>query len=286
MKTKILTTQEILSVFVLFLVLRVSLRSTSIVQWEKQNLGWTYTVMLLFIGITTLVILLTRRSWSEYGVSSMNWQTNLDLGFKAYLVRIIPVVFGMGGAVWLGLDTNKISGGAFVALFGIIGLAVMVWVLNHHKPVKSGRTNILATLLFLLLPIGVALALGKLSLVIVSTVIWQFVFSGFGEEFMFRGYFQSRLNQAFGRPVRLFGIQFGIGLVIASLLFGLLHAFNTYDPAVGLSSLAWGWALSSFVGGLFFGVIREKTGTLVAPSIAHGLPDAVGEALIKIFGWM
>ena len=103
---------------------------------------------------------------------------------------------------------------------------------------------------------------------------------------MFRGYFQSRLNQAFGRPVRLFGIQFGIGLVIASLLFGLLHAFNTYDPAVGLSSLAWGWALSSFVGGLFFGVIREKTGTLVAPSIAHGLPDAVGEALIKIFGWM
>src|SRR3990172_2256896 len=178
MKTKILTTQEILSVFVLFLVLRVSLRSTSIVQWEKQNLGWTYTVMLLFIGITTLVILLTRRSWSEYGVSSMNWQTNLDLGFKAYLVRIIPVVFGMGGAVWLGLDTNKISGGAFVALFGIIGLAVMVWVLNHHKPVKSGRTNILATLLFLLLPIGVALALGKLSLVIVSTVIWQFVFSG------------------------------------------------------------------------------------------------------------
>ena len=28
-----------------------------------------------------------------------------------------------------------------------------------------------------------------------------------------------------------------------------------------------------------YGVIREKTGTLVAPGIAHGLPDAVGEAL-------
>jgi membrane protease YdiL (CAAX protease family) len=39
------------------------------------------------------------------------------------------------------------------------------------------------------------------------------------------------------------------------------------------------------VGGLFFGVIREKTGSLVAPGIAHGLPDAVGEALMKIFGW-
>jgi membrane protease YdiL (CAAX protease family) len=40
------------------------------------------------------------------------------------------------------------------------------------------------------------------------------------------------------------------------------------------------------VGGLFFGVIREKTGTLLAPGIAHGLPDAVGEALLKIFDWM
>jgi membrane protease YdiL (CAAX protease family) len=75
-------------------------------------------------------------------------------------------------------------------------------------------------------------------------------------------------------------------LIIASLLFGLLHAFNTFDSAIGLPSLSWGWALSTFVGGLFFGVIREKTGTLVAPGIAHGLPDAVGEALMKMFTWM
>jgi len=33
-------------------------------------------------------------------------------------------------------------------------------------------------------------------------------------------------------------------------------------------------------------VIREKTGSLVAPGIVHGLPDAVGEALKMISGWM
>jgi len=285
MKTKILTTLEVLAVFALMLGLRVSLRSTSIYQWEKQNLGWIYTVPLLWIGIIVLVILLTRRSWTEYGVSAMNWQTNLDIGIKAYLVRIIPIVFGGFGAAWLGLDTAKIDGVAFVALTWVIALALMVWVLNHHKPVKSGRANIIATLLFLVLPIGVGLALGKLSLVIISTVIWQFVFSGFGEEFIYRGYFQSRLNQAFGRPISLFGIQFGIGLVIASLLFGLLHVVNSYDPAIGFSSLAWSALLSNFIGGLFLGVIREKTGTLLASGIAHGLPDAVGEPLIKIFGW-
>ncbi len=131
-----------------------------------------------------------------------------------------------------------------------------------------------------------ALALGRLSVIIVSTVCWQFVFSGFGEEFVWRGYVQSRLNQAFGRPLRLCGIPFGVGLIVTSALFGFLHAFNTFDPALGLSSLSWGWALSSFVAGLLFGLIREKTGTLIAPGIAHGLPDAVGEALAKVFGWM
>lgn len=32
----------------------------------------------------------------------------------------------------------------------------------------------------------------------VSTVIFQFFFAGFGEEIMFRGYMQSRLNEGFG----------------------------------------------------------------------------------------
>jgi membrane protease YdiL (CAAX protease family) len=128
--------------------------------------------------------------------------------------------------------------------------------------------------------------MGQMSLVIISTMVWQLFLSGFGEEFVFRGYYQSRLNQAFGRPFCLFGIQFGVGLFIASLLFGLLHAFNGYDPAVGFASFDWGWALWTAVGGLFFGVIREKTGTLLAPGIAHGLPDAVGEPMRLLFNWM
>lgn len=86
--------------------------------------------------------------------------------------------------------------------------------------------------------------------------------------------------------MRMFGDQFGAGLVIASLLFGLLHAFNTYDPEVGFVSLSWGWAFFTTFGGLLFGILREKTGSLLTPGIAHGLPDAVGEALGKIFGWM
>lgn len=286
MKSKLLAFVEILLVYAVIQIAGILRRSTEIVEWEIRTLGWSYTGMFIFVGIPALVIWLTRRDWAEYGVSRSDWRTNLDIGIKAYLVRIIPYVVGVGGAMWLMLDRNQISGGAFVALMEIVGVAVMLWVLNQQKPVKSGRGNVIVTILLLLFPIGVALAMNKLSAIVISTVVWQFVFSGFGEEFVWRGYVQSRLNQAFGRPMRMFGIQFGWGLIIASLLFGLLHAFNAYDPAFGFASLSWGWALSSSVAGLFFGLIREKTGTLLAPGIAHGLPDAVGEALVKVFGWM
>jgi hypothetical protein len=285
-KPKILAFVEILLVYVVMQAVSIALRSTGIDGWQKQNLGWSYTGMFIFVGIPALVIWLTRRDWAEYGVSRADWQTNLDIGIKAYLVRIIPYVFGVGGAIWLMLDRNQISGGAFVALMEVIGVAVMIWVLNRQKPVKSGRGNVIVTIALLLFPIIVALAMNKLSLIVVSTVVWQFVFSGFGEEFVFRGYVQSRLNQAFGRPFNWFGIQFGAGLILTSVLFGLFHAFNTYDPAIGLASLSWGWALFTTFSGLFFGILREKTGSLIAPGIAHGLPDAVGEALGKILGWM
>ena len=283
-KSKTLALLEIVLVYAAIQGIGILWRSTAIVQWEKQNLGWSYTGMVFFVGIPALVLWLTRRNWADYGVSLAQSPTNLDIGLKAFLVSLlIPYVFGMGGVYLLKLNINKI-GGVFMALVSLIGVAVMIWVMNRQKPVKSGRRNLISILILLLAPIVVALAMGKLSVVIISTVIWQFALSGFGEEFVVRGYMQSRLNQAFGRPVRLFGIQFGAGLFIASLVFGLFHAFNTFDAAVGLSSLAWGWALWTFVGGLFFGVIREKTGTLLAPGIAHGLPDAAGEALAKVFG--
>ena len=285
-KAKVLALLEVLGVFATLEGLELLWRSTGIPQWEVQHLGWSYTGMLWWIAIPALLIWLPRRNWAEYGVSVADWRTSLDIGIKAFLVALIPLVLGLGAATQLGLDVNQLSGGLFVAMTEIVGVGVMVWILNRQKPVTSGRRNVLTIVVLLLLPIGVSLALGKLNVAIVSTVVWQFFLSGFGEEFAFRGYFQSRLNQAFGRPMRLFGIQFGAGLILASVLFGLWHADNTFDPAIGLSSLAWGWGAWTFAAGLFFGVIREKTGSLVAPGIAHGLPDAVGEPLRMMFGLM
>jgi membrane protease YdiL (CAAX protease family) len=108
---------------------------------------------------------------------------------------------------------------------------------------------------------------------IASTVIFQFVFAGFGEEIMFRGYMQSRLNEGFGYPWSLAGVKFGPGLLITSILFGVLHLLNPFNPLQGQFSLAIWSGISSTVAGFLFGFIREKTGDVLAPSIAHGLVD-------------
>lgn len=86
-KAQIIITLEVLAVFALMLVLRVAMRTIGIYQWEKENLGGVYTVMLLWIGLTALVISLSRRSWSEFGVSSAQWPNNLDIGINRNPVR-------------------------------------------------------------------------------------------------------------------------------------------------------------------------------------------------------
>ena len=285
MRTKLLAVLEVVLVFAVMQTVVGFWTSTTILQWEKQHLGWSYVGGLILVGLPALVLWLTRRNWAEYGVSLANWRTNLEIGMKGYLVAFIPYVFGWLIAPDLGLDPLRL-GGVWIAFSEAIALALMLWMMSRQKAVGSARKNVTIASLCLCLPIVMALAMGELNTVIVSTVLWQLVFSGFGEELLWRGYVQSRLNQALGRPWRLFGIQFGAGLIIASALFGVQHALNTYKPALGLASLSWGWGLSTFVGGLMFGAIREKTGTLLAPGIAHGLPDAVGEALTKVIDLM
>ena len=279
MKTKFLALLEIACVYAVMQVIQIAWRATGIRQWEIANLGWTYTGSLIFVGVPALFLWLMRRDWVTYGITRAGWQLNLDVGIKAYLVRLIPVVLGLGTALWFGLGYASLPGGAIIALAELLGIAVMLRLLgrlNEAKAIRSARANLLTIGLLLLFPLGVALAMEKLSILIISTVAWQFLCSGFGEEFVWRGYVQSRLNDAFGCPYHLWGIQFGVGLGLTSVLFGFFHAFNTYDPALGLASLSWGWALFTTFSGLFFGILREKTGSLLGCGLVHGLPDAVG----------
>jgi membrane protease YdiL (CAAX protease family) len=97
--------------------------------------------------------------------------------------------------------------------------------------------------------------------------------TGFGEEFFYWGYIQPRLNELLGRPYRFGGIWFGWGLIVTSFLFGFIHSLNGVDFLHGHFNLNWGWGLVAFVAGLGHGFLRERTGSILAGAVVHGIND-------------
>jgi membrane protease YdiL (CAAX protease family) len=98
------------------------------------------------------------------------------------------------------------------------------------------------------------------SLQLIALIGLSLAVVGPAEELAFRGFVQRGLENSFGK---------GTGLVVASVLFGLLHGFNSL------------WAiLPVTVVGLFLGYIWQKTdGNTVASAWMHGLYDAITIAI-------
>src|SRR3989304_266453 len=88
-----------------------------------------------------------------------------------------------------------------------------------------------------------------------NMIFYQFVYVGFSEELFFRGYLQQRLDEVFGRPYRLFGVRWGLGLIGANLMFAIGHG------VVGGSVKR----LDVFFPGLLFGWLQARTGAVIAP---------------------
>jgi membrane protease YdiL (CAAX protease family) len=125
-----------------------------------------------------------------------------------------------------------------------------------------------------------------------STLIFQMFFASFGEEILYRGYYQSRLNDGFGRPWNADGVRFGIGLIAISMLFGFAHVLNPFNPLQGRYALDWVGGLVALQTGVFYGLVREKTGSILASAIIHGSTfwwDFLGEGSTRYIsmsiGW-
>jgi membrane protease YdiL (CAAX protease family) len=85
------------------------------------------------------------------------------------------------------------------------------------------------------------------------------------EEIVFRGYLQTGLTRAFGRA---------LALTTVSLAFGAMHGLRLSVPLAAM--------------GLFFGILRERTGGMLAPVAAHVLHNSLMVAIVallpRVFG--
>ncbi len=109
--------------------------------------------------------------------------------------------------------------------------------------------------------------------VVLEYLLYQLTMPGVAEELSYRGVIQPGLNVAFGRPWKLLGAQVGWGWVITSLIFWATHAFRV-DPQMHLS-FYWPTLTMQLIAGFALGWMRERTGSVFPPMLAHNLVNVV-----------
>jgi uncharacterized protein len=232
------------------------------------------------IIVTLALLLLARRDFAAYGLTRLNWWRSLNVGLLAALLLV-------AGAALLAvlkirpnhplIPTDMAEGlvGAVGALIVTVLLALIL--LKDRKVFHSPSPVAITVLVCLLLvvPIAIAMNRGRPLTPLLLMVLWTVFGAGLGEEIFFRGYIQSRVDLAWEKPFRFAAVNFGAGLIVSSLLFGFIHALNTVDYFHGRWHFAWGYGLQSVFVGLYYGVLRERTGGVWAGAVTHSIVDVL-----------
>lgn len=108
---------------------------------------------------------------------------------------------------------------------------------------------------------------------IIKTGAYQLLMIALPEEFYFRGYVQSSLNNVFSKKWRILGADLGWSWVITAAAFAIVHSFV---------ALQW-WHFAIFFPGLLFGYLRELTGSITAPILIHAMSNIVMAIVIHIY---
>lgn len=264
---KVFPVAEVAVVLALFATLLVSVRGTPFATWQTESFGSAPVSSALLFFILPMVFLMAgRKNPGLYGLATHDLAYHRRVGLSAAWV-LLPVgllfpVIGLLGS------THEEWTGALLLTAGVLAAGFLAVrrtaTLDTREPRRISPLGAAAYLAMLVLGLLACFAFNLISGVLVG-VVQKLIFVGFLEEFFFRGYVQSRLNDAFGRPYEVAGVAFGAGLIVSALLFGLAH------PLTSLEGIPWPWAVWTAAGGLLFGFLREKTGSALAPATAHGL---------------
>ncbi len=145
---------------------------------------------------------------------------------------------------------------AAVVIWSLLQLGLFMPVLNH----LTGSTQDLSSFENLKGNLG--------NLLFFLIITWTL--AAFGEEIVYRGYLQRRVNDIFGEN-RL-GIILAVG--ISSILFGIAH---TEQGIIGV--------IITTLDAIFFSVLKRKfDNNLWAPILAHGISNTIGLLAFYLVG--
>jgi membrane protease YdiL (CAAX protease family) len=114
-------------------------------------------------------------------------------------------------------------------------------------------------------------------------ILWNTtILPDFSEEFMERGILLVLLNNIFNKNWIFFRAKAGPGLIFICLLFGLEHGlFVNY--LFKFTFLPFDFFRTVFVSALAFTWLKERTGNLIFPTIAHFGTEMILTIIIVLF---
>lgn len=103
-----------------------------------------------------------------------------------------------------------------------------------------------------------------------ETIVFQWTMPGLDEELFFRGVLLIAMNEAFRKTFSALGAPITYGGLLTSVLFGLVHGMNYGDSGFTFDAMTF-----LLTGGpsLLLLWIREKTGSLLLPVLAHNIAN-------------
>ncbi|NJD60008.1 MAG: hypothetical protein C3F13_01070 [Anaerolineales bacterium] len=178
---------------------------------------------------------------------------------------------------WEGYLVSNWSGKLFSILFTLVLLYFSRRILSRDEiglTLRQKEGSLLACGLVILVLVGwstivgISSPKGKFDILTLGYLAFM---PSLNEELVYRGCLLGILNKLLPKKINFLGAWMGWGAVITSLLFSLLHGFGfNNDLSIHIDAIA---LRNSFISGFIFAWLRERSGSLLMPVIAHGIED-------------
>lgn len=213
----------------------------------KDGIGlsenWLVLVPIIFIYAPVIA-----ERWNAYRVSD-------DIQFPEPLGREL-----LKASKWLGI---------------LVLLIYPAFVIGNHYWQTTGLPFVTRELLELKYPYPAHFPTHGLPADLWLQIPYQLLCVGFAEEYFYRGYMQTRLNDVFdGKRFRFLGAEFGWALPVTAILFTVGHSLVTWQ---------W-WQPFIIFPAVIFGWLRARTGNVLAGTLFHAWSNLAMIVLDSIYG--
>jgi len=235
---------------------------------------WWAPVLALAVILSTLKISQLRPGWfaiavGVYGVYMIAIQAGRDL---------LPLERFVGPMQW-NWEGKIVSIVATLAVFAALRLATKTITAESAGYVFRQRAGsvvpaIMATIIFAASGIAMEILAADGQSLGAERLAFQATMPGLDEELFFRGLLLAALAAAVpSKGVNLLGARITVAGLLVTLLFGLGHGLQVSDGQIQLS-----WLYIAVTAYLGFGLlwIRERTGSVLWPIIAHNVINVTG----------